>query len=237
MSGHSRRGPRDRTRTPRGPCGPSYAGIVPGTRVVIIGAGGHGRETLTWLMAAPGEVEFLGFLDDGEPDAGVLSRLHVDHIGPVSSLPAVSNSVFYVGIGDPRVRREVADRASALGGTVGPPIVHPHARVGLDVRIGEGCVVAPGATMTTNVRLGRHVHIGSNVVIGHDTTIGDHTSVYPGATVSGNVTIGPKVVIGTNAAVLPGLSVGAGAVLGAAACAVSDIPAGCVAMGVPARAH
>lgn len=203
---------------------------------VIIGAGGHGREVFNWLShAAPSDLSFLGFLDDGSPDAALLSRLGARHLGPVQMLRDMPGVEHYVGIGTPSMRRQLADKAVQFGSAPAPPVIHPQASVGADVILGAGCVLAPGAVVTTNVRIGRHTHLSSNTVVGHDAVLGDYVSVYPGATVSGNVHIEDGVLIGTNATVIQGLQIGADAVLGAGAAAVTDIEPGAVAVGVPAR--
>ncbi len=210
---------------------------MPATRVVIIGASGHGRELLGWLRdsAASLNLEFLGFLDDGTPDAARLDRLGATFLGPLEHLTDLTDVVHYVGIGDPAARRAVADRAAALGTAPGPALVHPRAHVGSVVTIGPGSVLAPGVVLTTNVRLGRHVHLSSNVVVGHDSVIEDVVSVYPGATVSGNVTLETGVTIGTNATVIQGLRVGAGSTVGAGAAVVRDVSPATTVAGVPAR--
>lgn len=207
------------------------------TRVVVIGAGGHGREVFSWVRDCSRDLglEFVGFLDDGAPAAERLARLKAAHLGGLEALVAMSGVVHYVGIGDPVVRREVADRARGAGSVAGPPLVHPGAHVGPDVLVGEGSVIAPGVVLTTNVRVGRHVYLGANVVIGHDTEIDDFVSVYPGATISGEVRVGAAALIGTNATIIQGLRVGAGATLGAGGAAVRDISAGVTTVGVPAR--
>src|SRR4051812_45322452 len=53
--------------------------------IVIIGAGGHGRELLD-VVDALGSWSFLGFIDDGSPDLDVLARRSAPLLGPVSAL-------------------------------------------------------------------------------------------------------------------------------------------------------
>ncbi len=211
-------------------------------QAVVIGAGGFGREVMDWFLAWAGrqnddkpEWTFAGFLDDGRPDEARLGRLGAKHLGPLSMLRAMPDVAFYIGVGDPSTRRRIAAEAEALGGTAGPPIIHPTAVVGSDVQIGAGSIICPLVSMTTNIRVGVHVHLDRKTTVGHDTVIGDFVSVNPGATISGDVHLDHGVMIGTNAAINQGLSIGAGSVLGAGAAAVRDIPAGVVAVGVPAK--
>lgn len=216
----------------------TYDAGMPALQVVIIGAGGHGRELLGWLRDSTTslDVEFVGFLDDGAPDLARLSRVGARHLGGLDALGGMPGVAHYVGIGGPSVRRIVAARAAELGSRSGPALVHPSAHVGADVAVGDGSVLAAGVVLTTNVRLGQHVHVSSNGVIGHDAVVRDFVSVYPGATISGNVTLESGVLVGTQATVLQGLRVGAGATVGAGAVVVQSVEPGATVVGVPARA-
>ena len=123
--------------------------------LVIVGAGGHGRETLDIVEAmndaGTAQWSFLGFVDDGEVREDRLARREAEVV-EVSELDP--EAVRYViGIGDPGTRETVAERMT-LAGFVPAILVHPEASVGSDVRMAEGVVLASGARVTTNVSLG-----------------------------------------------------------------------------------
>lgn len=94
------------------------------------------------------------------------------------------------------------------------------------------------------VLIGNHVLIASRVFIsdhdhgiytdGPDCSSPDET---PTARVepARPVMIGDNVWIGEGAAILSGVTIGAGSVIGAGAVVTQDIPADCIAVGVPAR--
>jgi sugar O-acyltransferase (sialic acid O-acetyltransferase NeuD family) len=212
------------------------------TDVVIVGAGGFGREVRDWFLDWAGgertignDWSFVGFLDDGTPDAGRLKRLDARHLGGVDELANMPGVRYYIGVGDPKTRAEIARRAEALGAAPGPAIVHSTAVVGSDVRLGAGAIMCPGVLVTTNISIGRHAHLNIGCTVGHDTVVGEFVTVNPGATISGDVVLEPGVMVGTNAAINQGVRVGAGSVIGSGAAAVKDIPAGVVAVGVPAK--
>ncbi|MEM8619425.1 MAG: hypothetical protein AAGF73_06855 [Actinomycetota bacterium] len=221
-------------------------------RIVIVGAGGFGREVHDIVVAmndAGGQLELLGYVDDGTATADLLARLGTGLLGSIDELADKRTRLgwglasddmndrpagFVVGIGAGDVRRRIdAD--------VGSPslraltLIHPVATVGGDNRIGAGCIVAAGARVTSNITLGRHADLHVNATIGHDSTLGDFVSVYPGATVGGNVTLDDGVTVGTGANVLPGLHIGAGAMVGAGAVVTADVEPATTVAGVPAR--
>ena len=211
-------------------------------KLVIIGAGGFGREVLDVIEAlnsAPttsgdGEFEVVGFLDDGSPDPSTLAPYGVEHLGPVAELETMSPDVGYViGIGSPAVRRTIDERFMPL--RTSPALVHPAATYSRAVIFGPGTVVCAGVRLTNNITLGRHVHLNINSTVGHDARLGDYATVSPLVAISGNVTLDEEVMIGTGVTLNPGVSVGRKAVIGSGAAVLSDVEAGVTAVGVPAK--
>jgi len=99
---------------------------------------------------------------------------------------------------------------------------------------------------TDGFRMGDRTDIGAftyinakcGVTIEDRVQIGSHCSVYSVSTIDGKQ--GPVVLkkncrIGAHSVIMPGVTVGENAVVGAMSFVNSDIPAGCVAFGVPAR--
>ncbi len=205
------------------------------TPLVIVGAGGHGRELLDVVEATneTGATDFdvVGVLDDGDVDGDLLAARGLRHLGPVDRLRELGIP-YLIGIGSGAARRAIDEMA----GDLAPPSVrHPAATLGSQIRTGPGSVVAAGARLTTNIRLGRHTHVGVNSTVGHDAVLGDYVTVLPGATVSGTVRLEDGVTIGTGAAIIQGVTIGAGTFVGAGAVVIDDLPPAVTAVGVPAR--
>ena len=203
--------------------------------LVIVGAGGHGREALSVVRAtnAAGrsDWEFRGFADDGDVDPRLLDRLGAQLLGGIEVVTE-GDAEFVIAIGDNEVRRRIAHR---IGRPTAAILVDPTAWIGPDVAIGEGAMVYPGSRCTTNVVIGRHSHVNCGATVSHDCRIGDFVSVSPGALINGGVTIGDGAFIGTGAIVLPGIEIGPGATIGAGAVVTSDVETGRTLVGVPAR--
>lgn len=206
--------------------------------LVIVGAGGFGRECLDIVEAlneCGAEIGFVGFLDDSGGDPELLRRRGVGCLGSVADASAHS-SRYVIAIGHGAARRRI-DAELTTAGLTAPVLVHPQATLGSDCRVGEGTILNAGARATTNITLGRHVQLHANCTVGHDAALDDYVSVYPAATISGSVVLEAGVTVGTGANVLPGVRVGAGSLVGAGAVVIGDVPAGTTVSGVPARAH
>ncbi len=205
-------------------------------RVVIVGAGGFGREVLDIIEAqqAAGDViEFAGFIDDGEVQLDRLVRRGAQLLGSSESLTGM-DVAYVIGVGAGATREQLAERLAGSRCRQ-QPLIHPQATVGGDVLFGEGCIVAAGARLTTNIRCGTHVDVHVNATVGHDCLLDDFVSLYPAAVVSGDVQLHRGATIGTAATVLRGLSIGQGAMVGAGAVVVKDVEPGTVVVGVPAQ--
>lgn len=210
--------------------------------LVVVGAGGFGREALDVISAineraAEAVFDVLGVLDANPSDANLerLAARGTPYLGTEADwLRTGTVARFVVGIGSPTVRARVA-ASFADEGYEAATLVHPMASIGSSVVLGEGTIVCGGVQISTNVRLGAHVQVNPNATIGHDSTIADFVSINPGAIVSGDVTIGAASLIGAGATILQGLAVAENVVVGASACVVRNVAAGSTVKGVPAR--
>lgn len=209
--------------------------------IVVVGAGGFGREVLDVIEAINNVSvhpvwEVVGVVDDA-PSVLNLSRLSdrgYKHLGPLAGAELPEGCFHMVGIGSPAVRAHVARGIAETGGRFAT-LIHPTAQVGSRAIFGPGSVLCSAVVVSTNVSLGSHVHLNPGVIIGHDTVLADLVSVNPGAVVSGEVVIKAGVLVGAAAMVLQGLCIGENAIIGASACVTRDVATGTSVKGVPAR--
>ena len=204
--------------------------------LVIVGAGGHGREvfdTVTALNSVHDTWNLRGVVDDAPQHLDRLNRLGLDLLGPVDWL--LDHPCTYVlGIGTSAPRRAIAARLGAAGMTAAT-LVHPGARIGSDCRLGEGVVVLDRSTVTTNVTLGPHTHLNLACAVQHDTVVGAFVQFSPGVLVNGDCVLGDDVFLGSGAVVTRGTTVGHGARVGAGAVVLGDVAPGALVVGAPAR--
>lgn len=209
--------------------------------IVVIGAGGFGRETLDVIEAINADAgaprwNVIGVVDDA-PSSTDVDRLRARgyrSLGTISeNLERIAECGYVIAIGSPSARSRVAQTLSHARAAAA--LIHPRATVGSEVTLGEGVVICAGSQISTNVRFGDHVHVNPGATVGHDTVLCDFVSVNPGAIVSGSVDVQPRALVGAGAIVLQGLRVGEGATVGAAACAIRDVEDASTVVGVPAR--
>lgn len=197
--------------------------------LVIVGAGGHGRELFD---AARHTWDVIGFVDDSPESTDRLERLGVPLLGNLTWLEE-QPSVYALGIGSSSTRRELAQRFDAAGCDAAT-VIHPGAYIGPDVRLGDGVVVFDRCTVTTNVTIGAHTHLNVGCAVQHDTIVGDYVQFSPGVFVNGDCVIGDDVFLGTGAIVTRGRTVGAGTRVGAGAVLLDDALPSTTVVGVPA---
>jgi sugar O-acyltransferase (sialic acid O-acetyltransferase NeuD family) len=208
-------------------------------QLVIVGAGGFGRETHDVVEAvnasfpeAPWEI--AGVVDDAPSELNLRRLLDrsIRFLGPLEKVPQAAWVA--LGVGSPQSR--VAIHARLAGRCAGfATLVHPTAVIGSSHVVGEGSIVCAYVSVGTNVSLGSQVHLNPHAVIGHDTQVGDFVSVNPNATVSGECVLHREVLVGASAVVLQGICVGVAGVVGAAACVTKSVPGSQIFVGVPAR--
>ena len=206
--------------------------------VLIIGAGGFGRETaaLLTVLREAGEFEAVGYLDDSDDLQGK-SVAGLPVLGGVDAARDLDAYGVIVTIGNPRAydtKRKIVDRLG-LDPSRYVTLAHPAASIGADTRIGEGTVVLAGTVATQNVTIGRHVTLMPNVVLTHDDIIGDFATFGAGAKLAGGVTVEDGAYIGAGACIRESTVIGSGAMVGMGAVVLSDVPPGETWAGVPAR--
>lgn len=111
--------------------------------------------------------------------------------------------------------------------------IHPSAYIAEGVSIGDGSVVMANSVISVDASLGKHVIINTGATVEHDCKVADYVHVAPSCVLCGDVVIKTGVLLGTGTKAIPGRHVGAWTICGAGSIVIKDVPARCVAYGVP----
>ena len=195
-------------------------------RILIYGAGGHGR-SLAALIRALVSYEIIGFLDDGYPVGEEVLGLPV--LGGAEKLAELADRGVRMavngvgGIGDLQIRLTVDARLMAAGFFC-PSVIHPTAFSEASARLADGVQVFPFAYLGTEVSVSYGCIINTGVIVSHNCTLARFVNLSPGATLAGGVTVAENALIGMRATVNLNVHIGRGARIGNGATVKADVP-------------
>lgn len=206
-------------------------------QLVIIGAGGFGREILGWARQSPGfrrEWEIAGFLDDRPGALDPFPGIGLPVLGNTRDYQPAPGEVFICAVGNPGQRAELYQRMLERG-AVFTRIVHESCLVGRGVELEPGVVLCPRVVLTCDLVVGENSALNIATAAGHDVRIGPHCQISSFCDLTGHVELGARVFMGSRASVIPSRKVGDRAVVGAGAVVVADVPPDVTVFGNPAR--
>jgi len=206
----------------------------------IYGASGFGREVMpvarSQCLAAGISEDQLVFVDDSPFASGVNGHRVMTF---EDFLAERGEKKISLAIGNGEVRARLASRCQNAG--VGFwNVTAANVEQMDDVTVGEGCVLCPFVTITSNVKIGQHFHANLYSYVAHDCVIGDYVTFAPRVSCNGNVIIEDFVYVGTGAVLRQGapgkpLLIGSGAVIGMGAVVTKNVSPGEIVIGNPAR--
>jgi sugar O-acyltransferase (sialic acid O-acetyltransferase NeuD family) len=205
-------------------------------KLVIVGAGGFGREVLAWARQSvqfEREWTIKGFIDDN-PSALDGKNTPAPLLGSVQDYQPRDEDVFVCAIGIPAVKRHCSELLLARTARF-TQIVHRTAVLGDNIELSDGIILCPYTVVSGNNRLGRGVAINLHSSVDHDACVGDWSQINCHCDLTGAVQIGREVFVGSSVAIIPGVVIGDGAYLGAGSVVLRNVPAGTKVFGVPAR--
>lgn len=211
--------------------------ILPKNRLLIIGAGGFGREVLNWArdVQASSDVdwEVAGFLDSNEQALAGFD-IDVPVLGESQTWEPQPGDRFICAVGEPSVRLKICRELQERGAQF-ITLIHPTASVGSRCRIGVGCIVCPGAIVTADATVGDFVALNVRACIAHDAQIGDGCTINNFCDITGNVKLGEGVFLGSHVSVTPSARIGDHARVGAGSVIVRPVRANTTVMGPTAK--
>jgi len=205
-------------------------------RILIVGAGGFGRELFHWVKQHPDygvAWTIAGFLDD-RSDALAGYAYSPGVVGSIKDYQVSSGDILLLGVAVPKVKQAVVSHLLARGATF-LTLVHPSAVVGGNVSIGRGSVVCPGAVLTSDISIGDFVTCNCSSTIGHDAHLANFVTLSGHCDITGFCRIAEGAFFGSHACVIPKMKVGAWSTVGAGSTVIMNVPENVSVIGNPAR--
>ena len=193
-------------------------------KIIVIGAGGHGRVISDIILACGDEV--AGFIDDSE-DVKISG---FKYLGNMSEIENYKDSLFIIAIGNNEIRARIAQAYPHLNYYTA---IHPSAVISPTASIGAGTCVMPNATINSMAKIGKHCIINSGSVVEHDCEIGDFVHLSPRVSVGGIVSIGKMSHIGIGTSVVNEINICEKVIVGAGGAVNRDITEPGTYVGVP----
>lgn len=188
-------------------------------KINIAGNSGAARECY-WILrdlaeSSPGLKDyyiFNGFYSwRGYPSN--LKELDKYFRGDAESRNIVPGEVWVIGIGNPKLRKEVFQTLDGRGASF-INLVHPWTSICHSAKIGRGNVFQRGSTIYANASIGDGNYINGAVNVSHDAKIGDFNFLAPYSIILGEARLGSLNWLAPHAVVMNKAKVGDGNLIG-----------------------
>lgn len=180
-------------------------------RVIVIGAGGHGRSVAEAILLL-GRDKLIGFVDDGaDPNAKVWTYPILGRTDSLHILRMLADSVV-VAIGNNAVRETLHARVREAGFEL-LNVIHPAAFVSPTASMGAGCAVMAGAVVGTEAQLGEGVLVNFGATVDHHCRVDAFGHLGVNACMTGGSVLGHRAWMQAGSALGYGVQVQGDAVL------------------------
>lgn len=203
--------------------------------LIIIGAGGLGRQMYAWAIECPEykkDFVIVGFLDDNHHALDSFEG-YPPVLGGISTYQVKEDDSFLLAIGDNENRLKCISIIKERGGSF-LTLIHPGAYVYTN-NIGEGTFVTPLASIGVDAVIGENCLIQGGALIGHDVKIGNNVRIDCNVVCVGGIQVGNNVCIHTGAILNHGVKVEDDSTVGAMSFVIRKVKQGTTVFGNPAK--
>lgn len=209
----------------------------------VFGSGGFGREVMplvrercTSSPQAQAPVRTV-FVDDDAICATEVNGHQQMSFDDFCLCPAQAKAIV-ISVGDGKLRQSIYKRVVERD----IPLLSVKALNSVQlqaVEIGEGSILCPYTTITSNVKIGKCFHANLYSYVAHDCIIGDFVTFAPGVKCNGNILVEDGVYVGTGAIIKQGkkdrpIVIGRGSKIEAGAYVTRSVEPGVTVFGNPA---
>ncbi len=202
------------------------------SKLLIIGAGGHGRVIADCAEASRQYCE-IAFLDDSFPER------EQNLAWPIIEKSAIwkcfkEEYSFALAIGNNQARLALFQALDEANAHL-PNIIHPTAVISNHSELGKGNVIFANAVINPGSKIGNACIINTAATIDHDCQLTDAVHISPGAHLAGTVTVGQASWFGVGSSSVQAINIAENTQIGAGAAVTKDTQANGLYVGVPAR--
>lgn len=210
----------------------------------IIGAGGFGREVMPvarqmiLILNDSNSKEYeLVFVVENLKEPIVVNGHRVINESDFFAMGS-SKKYFNIAIADYKARERISKKM--IDSNIQPFTIKASNSVIFDNNdIGEGAILCPFTTITSNAKIGRFFHSNIYSYVAHDCVIGDFVTFAPSVHCNGKVVIEDYAYIGTGVVIKQGTNerpiiIGKGSVVGMGAVVTKSVPPFTTVIGNPA---
>lgn len=204
--------------------------------LIILGAGGMGRQVLSFSKSCNGygkEYDIKGFLDDNL-EAMKDFPGYPPVLGTVDDYQIEPDDVFFNSIGDIQAKKRCIQKILDRGGDF-LTLIHPTAQVSPDTKIGKGCMLSSYVGIGVETTIGDFCLLQSKCTIGHDVVVGDFARIDCNVVLIAGVKVGKDVCVHTSSVVNHDVKLGDGSTVGAMSFVIKSVKPGQTVFGNPAK--
>lgn len=202
-------------------------------KLLILGAGGHGRVCAD-IAESMQKYEEIVFLDD-QDHSKTMERYGI--IGRIQNLDRfiVPNWDYFVGIGNNTHRERFVEYLLQRRCSIAN-LVHSSAIVCKSATlIGVGSLLCEGVIVKSNAIIHKGSIINTGTIVEHDCEVGQYVHLSPNVTLGGTVSVGKNSWIGIGATIINNIRVGDNCVVGAGSVVIHNVQSDSKVVGVPHR--
>jgi sugar O-acyltransferase (sialic acid O-acetyltransferase NeuD family) len=181
-------------------------------RLLIVGAGGHGRSVAEAVLMAD-HFSLVGFLDD-DAFARREEVWGLPVLGPATAFENYANKATHavVAIGNNVLRQKLFVQLQAAGFALAR-VIHPKAIVSPRALLGSGVAVMAGAIVGTEATLGQGCIVNCGAVVDHHAQVHEFGHLGVNACMAGGSVLGALAWMQAGSAIGYGVQIAAGTVL------------------------
>ena len=160
---------------------------INGNRLIIIGAGGHGKVVAETVLLKS-EYNLIGFVDESI-EKGTLLFNNLSCLGNIQDVLSglIGADYFLVAIGNNSIRKKIYEQlAPILKSAI---VIHPSAVVSSSAIINGGTVILANSVINAETIVSENCVINTLSLVDHNSFIGGHTHITQGTIIGSNVIV------------------------------------------------